>query len=405
MILGFGDDNFVFESQIFESSNFRTHNMKNTNIILLLATFFLLPKLQFAQTVLLKTDTVAVPCTSTDTFLVPVKVINFNNLGGIQFTLEWDVSLSKYIHLQDFNPLLLNGFVNMDSTTHINNGQLTFAWLDPSGLTIPNNGNNTLFNLAFVRLNGSFSPVAFDTTALPNPPPTATAVSTAGFSPLPFHLSIGGVQTIDEILPLITCPASVTLSSNTPVAVSNIAPGSVSDDCGIDFTGWSSTGATTVGFMPDPNASGALFNVGISTVTYRTQDLGGNTATCSFTIDVQLDPTASDTLTFLASSGTANCGQVFFTDITTNNFDSIFGAQFSLQWLTSALTFDSVGMFNTALSIQDGNFNINFTQNGNIPGNGNLSFGWNSDNFSAGTTVPDGTKLFRIYYIRQCNQY
>ncbi len=373
--------------------------MKNINIILLLATFFLLPKLQFAQTVLLKTDTVAVPCTSTDTFLVPVKVINFNNLGGLQFTMEWDVTLSKYIHIQDFNPLLLNGFVGMDTLpTNLSNGQLTFAWLDPSGLTIPNNGNNTLFNIAFVRLNGAYSPVAFDTTASPNPPPTAIAVSNANFSPVPYTLAIGGVQTIDEILPVITCPASVTVSSNSPVAISNIAPGSVSDDCGIDFTGWGSTGATTVGFMPDPNASGAVFNVGVSTVTYRTQDLGGNTATCSFTIDVQFDPSASDTLTFLASSGTANCNQVFFTDITTNNFDSIFGAQFSLQWLTSVLKFDSVGMFNAALNIQDGNFNISFTQNSNTPGNGNLSFGWNSDNFSAGTTVPDGTKLFRVYF-------
>jgi gliding motility-associated-like protein len=377
-------------------------SMRNTNIILLLFAFLFLPTLQYAQVVTLKTDTISVPCTSTDTFLVPVKVLNFNNLGGLQFTIEWDTTLSKFIHIQDFNPLLGNGFVNMDSTTHFTKGQITFAWLDPSGLSIPNSGNNTLFKMAFVRLGGAFSAVAFDTTALPFPPPTAITVSDPNFNPLPFNLSIGGVKTTDLVPPTISCPAPVQLMSNSPIAVSNIAPTAINDNCGINFTGWKSAGATNANFPNDPNASGAVFNPGISTVTYSTTDFGGNTATCSFAINIIFDPNASDTLTFTASSGASNCGAVFFTDVTTNNFDSIFGAQFSLQWLTSVLKFDSLGLFNTNLNVTAGNFNTNFAQSGGpVAGSGNLSFGWNSDDFTNGSSVPDGARLFRIYFTVQ----
>ncbi len=374
--------------------------MKNINIIHLLFAFFMLPTVQFAQTALLKTDTIAVPCTSSDTFLVPVKLLNFNNLGGAQFTIEWDNTKSKFIHTQDFNPLLLNGFLNVDSVTHITKSQITFAWLDPNGLTIPNSAN-TLFKMAFVRIGGAYSQVAFDTTALPNPPPTAVTLSDPNFNPVPFAVSIGGMRTTDPLAPAIGCPASVTLSASGPIPVSNIAPTSLADNCGIDFTGWRSTGATTNNFPNDPNASGAVFNVGTTTVTYTTTDVGGNTATCAFLVNVEFNAAASDTLTFQASSGVANCGQIFFADVTTSNFDSIFGAQFSMQWLTSVLRFDSVGMLSTALNVQQSNFNTAFAQNGNTPGTGNISFGWNSDDFSAGTTVPDGTKMFRLYFTVQ----
>jgi gliding motility-associated-like protein len=371
--------------------------MRNIHIILILFGLFLCPQLQNAQIVTLKTDTVNVSCTSSDTFTIPVKVLNFNNLGGLQFSLEWDKTKIKYIFIQDFNTALGNGFVNMDTTTHLSNGQLTFAWLDPGGLTIPNSGNNTLFKVAFVRLGGSFSPLSFDTTALPNPPPTAITVSDPNFNALPFVLSIGGMKTTDNTLPTINCPSNVIVTSSGPIPVNNIAP-AVADNCGIDHTGWTATGATNLSFPNDPDASGTLFNVGQTQVVYTTTDVGGNTATCSFIIDVQFDPATGDTLTLLASSGTADCGQVFYTDISVLNFDSIFGAQFSLSWLTSVLQFDSVALLNQSVNVSAANFNLSFVQNGTPAGSGNLSFGWNSDNFTAGSTLPNGAVLFRVYF-------
>lgn len=381
----------------FHLSHILFTTMRNIHIILILFGFLLSPGLQFAQNVVLTTDTVSVPCTSIDTFLIPVKVVNFNNLGGIQFTLEWDKAEMKYIHVTDFNNLLTNGFVNMDTTTHLSKGQLTFAWLDPGGLTIPNTGNNTVFKVAFTRLGGGFSPLSFDTTALPNPPPTAIVVSDPNFAAQPYTLSTGGMKTTDPVAPMINCPSDVTVSSSGSAVVNNIAP-TTSDNCGIDFTGWTSTGASNLSFPNDPDASGTSFSTGLTQVTYTTTDVGGNTATCNFNIDVQFDPAGGDTLTLIASSGTANCGDVFFTDISVANFDSIFGAQFSLEWLSSVLQFDSVSFFNQDISVTAGNFNLNFTQNGCTPGNGNLSFGWNSDNFSAGSSLPNGAILFRIYF-------
>lgn len=371
--------------------------MKNIYIILLLIGAFLAPKMQFAQQVVLKTDTISVPCTSTDTFLIPVSVQNFNNLGGIQFSLEWDFTKMKYIHIQDFNPLLENGFVGMDTTNFITNGQFTFSWLDPSGLTIPAAGNNVLFNVAVVRLGGSFSPLSFDTTALPYPPPTAVTVSNSNFNAVPFSLSTGGINTTDAILPTITCPAAVTVNGSGPVAIPAIAP-TTADNCGITGTGWASTGATTNSAPTDNDASGAFFNVGQSIVTYKTTDFGGNTATCSFAVNVVFDPTLSDSLTFAVSSGTADCGSLFFVDVTTANFDSIFGAQFSLEWQTAVLHFDSVAQLNQDISLLENNINLLYAQNGNTPGAASLSFGWNSDDFAAGSSLDNGARLFRIYF-------
>ena len=115
------------------------------------------------------------------------------------------------------------------------------------------------------------------------------------------------------------------------------------DNCSIDAIGWSTVGATTGNFPNNPDASGATFNLGQSTVTYLVTDVGGNTASCSFNIDLVLAP--SDSLTIIASDGNASCGQSVTIEITALNFDSISGLQFSLGWDTTVLSYDTVGDF------------------------------------------------------------
>ncbi|MEO6039298.1 MAG: HYR domain-containing protein, partial [Saprospiraceae bacterium] len=207
---------------------------------------------------------------------------------------------------------------------------------------------------------------------------------------LPWQVQSGGVKPIDTNPPTITCPLNVSQEASVPTAINGIAPTSVADNCVLQSVGWGSTGATIANFPTDPDASGAIFNFGISTVTYTATDVGGLTATCSFTID--LAPSiSSDTLTLLLENTPASCGQQVALDVTTFNFDSLGSLQFSVNWNTTILQFDSVSVNGSVLSLSGANFGTTFT------GNGMLSFSWTTSSLF-GTTVPQGALLFQIYF-------
>lgn len=89
------------------------------------------------------------------------------------------------------------------------------------------------------------------------------------------------VTVMDTISPYIACVADV--NSNTAI-VNNIAPDSLSDNCGINTVTYQLTGATTASGTND--ASGTTFDEGVTTVTYLATDNSGNTSSCSFTVTV-----------------------------------------------------------------------------------------------------------------------
>ena len=63
-------------------------------------------------------------------FNVPVKVLNFQNIIGSQFSLNWDTTKLSFvsINLLSFNPLGLNN--SNFGTTNTANGILSFSWND-----------------------------------------------------------------------------------------------------------------------------------------------------------------------------------------------------------------------------------------------------------------------------------
>ncbi|MGH1438071.1 MAG: cohesin domain-containing protein, partial [Lewinella sp.] len=87
---------------------------------------------------------------------------------------------------------------------------------------------------------------------------------------------------------------------------------------------------------------------------------------------------------------TANTGDNVCLPVTVNDFNSILGMQFSVNYDASALTFTSSQNFNAAL--------VGFTSAsvGN-PTPGNLTFTWN-DPFAAGVTLPDGATLLELCF-------
>ncbi len=355
--------------------------MRNIFLILFLLVAGIFTSKSSAQAVILRADTLEVPCSSTSAILVPLRLDNFTNVSGLQFTLQWNTAQLQYDYVTMLHPQFFGaGFDTSAATLAL--GKLTFAWTDLSGLSLPS--NTVLFKVAFTRIGGPQSPVSFVND------PTAVAVFDNTFNELLHLTKNGAVKPIDTIGPTITCPASVITGWSGPIPIPNIAP-VVADNCGTPATGWTSVGATIANFPNDPDASGALFNVGVSTVTYKTTDVGGNTATCSFEVNVEFSISSSD-LTLIANpNNAASCGGTVTIDVLAFNYDSLAGLQFSMEWLPTNLQFVSISNYNAALNYAASNFDTN------LSGAGLLAFVWASTN-PTGASVPNGTTLFTLTY-------
>ena len=96
----------------------------------------------------------------------------------------------------------------------------------------------------------------------------------------------------DIATPTITCPANV--SQCNPI-VTGIAPVTILDNCPTPAVTYSFSGATAGAGAN--NASGSVFNVGNTTVTYIATDLSGNVGSCTFTVTTGVSPTISATAT------------------------------------------------------------------------------------------------------------
>lgn len=358
--------------------------MRNIFLILMLLASFVFSSQMSAQAVILKTDTVSIDCKSSDTFLIPVRVRNFTNVGSMQFTVTWNPADLDYAYTTPLNPLFLQGAVNVgfDSTTYLATGSITFTWTKFGGLSVPN--DTTIFSLAFRRISGPFSPVQIVST------PVLVEVTDAGGNELTVQTMNGGVKPIDDTPPTIVCPDNLTVAASAPSAVNDIAPLSAIDNCSIPGVGWFSSGATVASAPNDPDASGSIFNFGTSNVVYRATDVGGNTATCFFTVTLEVSNT-SDVLTVIAESGSAACGQTFSIDITALNFDSLGSLQFSLGWDPAVLQYVPVNNFNPALLLSASNFGITSVNTGF------LAFSWTTNSLF-GTTIPNGAVLFTLNF-------
>lgn len=95
------------------------------------------------------------------------------------------------------------------------------------------------------------------------------------------------ITVIDNENPIINCPANVLQSTNLnqcTAIVNNIAPVSFNDNCIVNSITYTITGATTSSGNND--ASGTVFNLGTSTVTYTVTDVSGNISSCNFTVTI-----------------------------------------------------------------------------------------------------------------------
>jgi hypothetical protein len=110
---------------------------------------------------------------------------------------------------------------------------------------------------------------------------------------------------------VIVCPANVTLPINFACSrqVNNIGLVNAADNCGNVSITYKITG-TTMGAGSN-NASGTVFNKGLSTVTYFVEDAEGNIDSCSFTVtiidNIKPIPTCPPTQTLFLDPAAIGC--------------------------------------------------------------------------------------------------
>ena len=106
---------------------------------------------------------------------------------------------------------------------------------------------------------------------------TVTWTAADGANPANTTTATQTVTVIDNTPPMISCPASITLEPTCPSgAIATYTPPVGTDNCP------NATTNRTAGL-----ASGSVFPIGTTTVTYTVTDASGNSASCSFTVTVK----------------------------------------------------------------------------------------------------------------------
>jgi hypothetical protein len=138
----------------------------------------------------------------------------------------------------------------------------------------------------------------------------------------------------DFTVPQFTCPADLTICKGD---VLSIAPSNITDNCaGTVVVTYSLTGVTTG--LGSNDASNAVFNTGVTTVTYNFDDGNGNTDNCSFNVTInEVDTAVNVNMTTLIASGIGtyqwiNCdnGQVAIDGATDQSFTPIQNGNYSV---------------------------------------------------------------------------
>jgi hypothetical protein len=84
------------------------------------------------------------------------------------------------------------------------------------------------------------------------------------------------VTVIDNTAPVISCPANIVIEPTCPTgAIATYSTPTATDNCGVQSINRTAGGA-----------SGSVFPIGTTTVTHLATDIHGNTASCSFTVQV-----------------------------------------------------------------------------------------------------------------------
>ncbi|HMG14052.1 MAG TPA: HYR domain-containing protein, partial [Saprospiraceae bacterium] len=222
------------------------------------------------------TDTIYAEC-SNGVIQVDVKVKNFTNIASLQFGMNWDGAIIHFDSVGNFqNSLFLSGILQPNSNFGpvVIDDSLTFAWNNYSGITLPD--SSIIFSVFFHPVNNITSSSFFN---FINYPTTPIEVSVKGNPPyvIPYVVYSGVIIIDDTEPPVLSCPANITVNTD-PDACSALVifnPATAIDNCD-----------PLVNIMPSVPASGSVFLIGTTVVTFTGIDDFNNTGTCTFNVTV-----------------------------------------------------------------------------------------------------------------------
>ncbi|PCJ27236.1 MAG: hypothetical protein COA97_04540, partial [Flavobacteriales bacterium] len=232
-------------------------------------------------------------------YYVPITADDGDNVGNPNGVIHHDQDGDGCFDLGNFN-IEVNYLNPITSTTTSNSCAGTVSITISGGepefaannyTTIANTGAGTLTGTP-ISHGGTVT-----ITGLTNGQNWSIVVTDANGCTATFNGTFSG----DVTLPVINCPGNITVS-NTPGtcgALVNYAAPVGTDNCPAPVT------SLTAG-----QASGTVFPVGTTTVTYLVTDAIGNTATCSFTVTVNdtENPTISCPGNITVSNDVGTCG-------------------------------------------------------------------------------------------------
>ncbi len=368
-----------------------------------------------------------------DVVCVEVSTQEFNNIVGMQYSMNWDPTVLEYANVQGFN---LSG-IGASNFSSPNPGQLGLLWTDPnvSGVTVTD--GTALYEVCFTILTNGTAEIDFTGTPVPievtdgdsNP---VTFQSCAAVVSQPTTGGGGGAfaviatdqmaapgsnvcipVTVNDFSNIVSMQYSMgwdpAILTYTGVQGFNLA--------GLNSSNFNSTTAGSLGLTwLDPNVSGlsvmngtviyevcfdvnanatvgstSSFNFSGSPVPIEVQD--GNNNAVSFSSDdatVTIVNNQVNPVDITVSSVAGTTGDIVCVPVNVNNFDEVLGFQFSMNWDPTVLMYSSTGNYGLP-GLSAGQFGTQGTDNGL------LTFAW-IDNTTQGVSLLDGSTVFEVCF-------
>lgn len=339
-----------------------------------------------------------------------VKVNGFNQVEGYQFTYAFDPAKLEFL---GFGPniasptLLPTGVTPGIDATLLAKGKITVVWATPDGQPKTLSNGTTIATLVFKsKVDGIVAAGFSDDPVAPEVFGPGVDAFPVTFSFSPALNTIGGGSGTDPCNPDktapsfgSTCPQNISLTTTTTCAVANWTAPIATDGCG------NATVTQIAGLT-----NGSCFNVGSNTVTYRATDVAGNTALCSFVVDVSVDngggtggnpcvntwtyPSVGSKLAIVLSEEVVEKANDLATvKVMVSNFDKIQGLSFSLTWEAARLQF--VGIKDDKINLPGASVGGSLNLDNKL--NGVLGFNWD-DPSAVGVTKANQSVLFEIIF-------
>jgi len=220
------------------------------------------------------------------------------------------------------------------------------------------------------------------------------------------------INVLDELPPVVTCPANIVQSSPTcNLNVGGLAA-TITDNCSSAAnisTTYTITGATSA--SGSGNLSSRLFNTGLSTVTYTSTDLYGNQQSCSFTVKINelipQAPTGTCPANITVNTEPVSCAKVVGSSIapayTDNCPTNILTYNLNIVGATTVSLSGNSGSIITPVSFNRGLSTVTFTITDNAGGTSTCTFTVTVQDKTAPTVSCPGNITVNATSVSSCN--